>query len=143
MASKSDDRLDHDAIKRHTVALREHTRELKRHSKALTKASKSHANLAVALENSTAAFNYLPAAAPLTRQQVRKVLASALSRQASDLKDGIKVADILAGDGGVSDILMSKINQAFWPGVMVPHLTYAKIKNLTIKDLISLIQKSL
>jgi hypothetical protein len=129
-------------IRRHTTALRQHTQELKRLSNAITKAAAAHGMLADALEKHTAA---LEASLPkpkrkLSRKEIKRRLAQATSNSPEALRDSNSVTGMIGGDGPVANIVMSKINQAFWPGVATPHITFKEIKDMNIGQLVELIE---
>lgn len=86
---------------------------------------------------------HVPIRAPAkTPAAIRQVLASCLGVSADDLDDNIKVSALGLGPGPVVNILMSRINSAFWPDYS-KSLSYSQIKDLTVGLLVSLIQSKL
>lgn len=73
---------------------------------------------------------------------IKRTLATCLGVPVKVLDDKVKVSSLGLAPGPGVNIIMSKINTAFWPDHK-KSLTFNKIKNLTIKDLVALIQSML
>lgn len=125
-------------IPAHTEALRENTRVLKQHTKMLRAAIASHATLTDALESHAAVVSGKPSLVEIKARVER-----ATGNAPGSLRDTDKVINMIAGGGPVRDTLMSRINNEFWPGAAVPHLTFDQIKGMDIATLVKTIQRKL
>jgi hypothetical protein len=145
MARKSKKTARVSVMAANTAALREHTRALNAHSKILKAALSAGILPADRLMRDTAFVESTAFSVRLhlSKPQIKEKLAQATSNEASALKDTTSVTNMIGGDSGVADIFMSKINQAFWPGARAPHLTFDRIKNLNIGQLVDLIDQLL
>lgn len=138
---KRDDELKA-ALREHTTALREHSRELRRHAKALRAAAPESVGIS-AEPPEAGLIRETALAGKSSTEVIRQRLASATGNTPEALKDDFKVIWMIAGGPAVRDNLMSRINNEFWPGAEVPHLTFNQIKGMNIGQLIARIRQLL
>jgi len=133
MPSKSDARA-------YAAALRQHTTALTKHTAALKESKKAHENLIAVLDNHAAALERIE---DNKRERVRSRLAQATGNTPASLPDDSPVSDLFVGGTQIVDVIMSNINNEFWPTRTQPTLRYKQIKGWKIGKLLDQILKLL
>ena len=140
VSGRRDDGLK-SVLEDHAEALREHAYELRRNSLALRATIPKGVEEEVPVD--AAYVRETVVAGKIGKEEIRRRIAAATGNSLEALKDDFKVIWMMAGGPAIRDNFMSRLNNAFWPGNPVPHLTFNEVKGLNIGLLIALIQMRL